>query len=125
MRENAGAMKSSPSGSPALNTDVLVVGAGPAGSATAAWAARAGLDVTLVDAETGLTTSRVTLGKPIEACVVSADALRASPPKGAPRPLAEQIAEVVGAPDPELAPLRRALAKLGEGAAGSPSARPE
>ncbi len=39
--------------SPALaDTDVLVVGAGPAGSATAAWAARAGLDVTLVDAET-------------------------------------------------------------------------
>jgi len=52
MRENAVAMKSSPSGSPALDTDVLVVGAGPAGSATAAWAARAGLDVTLVDAET-------------------------------------------------------------------------
>jgi geranylgeranyl reductase family protein len=37
--------------SPATDTDVLVVGAGPAGSATAAWAARAGLDVTLVDAE--------------------------------------------------------------------------
>ena len=35
-----------------LSTDVLVVGAGPAGSATAAWAARHGLDVTLVDAET-------------------------------------------------------------------------
>lgn len=34
------------------STDVLVVGAGPAGSATAAWAARSGLDVTLVDAET-------------------------------------------------------------------------
>ena len=34
-----------------LTTDVLVVGAGPAGSATAAWAARAGLDVLLVDAE--------------------------------------------------------------------------
>jgi geranylgeranyl reductase family protein len=33
-------------------TDVLVVGAGPAGSSTAAWAARAGLDVVLVDAET-------------------------------------------------------------------------
>jgi geranylgeranyl reductase family protein len=32
------------------STDVLVVGAGPAGSATAAWAARLGLDVTLVDA---------------------------------------------------------------------------
>lgn len=31
-------------------TDVLVVGAGPAGSAAAAWAARAGADVTLVDA---------------------------------------------------------------------------
>ena len=31
-------------------TDVLVVGAGPAGSATAAWAARAGLDTLLVDA---------------------------------------------------------------------------
>jgi menaquinone-9 beta-reductase len=31
-------------------TDVLVVGAGPAGSAAAAWAARAGLDVTLTDA---------------------------------------------------------------------------
>lgn len=31
-------------------TDVLVVGAGPAGSSAAAWAARAGLDVTLIDA---------------------------------------------------------------------------
>jgi geranylgeranyl reductase family protein len=33
-----------------LQTDVLVVGAGPAGSAAAAWAARAGLDVVLADA---------------------------------------------------------------------------
>ena len=33
------------------DTDVLIVGAGPAGSAAATWAARAGLDVTLVDAE--------------------------------------------------------------------------
>ena len=33
-------------------TDVLVVGAGPAGSAAAAWCARAGLNVLLVDAET-------------------------------------------------------------------------
>ena len=33
-----------------LQTDVLVVGAGPAGSAAAAWAARAGLEVLLVDA---------------------------------------------------------------------------
>lgn len=32
------------------STDLLVVGAGPAGSAAAAWAARAGLDVLLVDA---------------------------------------------------------------------------
>ncbi|HEY0888210.1 MAG TPA: geranylgeranyl reductase family protein [Nocardioides sp.] len=32
------------------STDVLVVGAGPAGSAAATWAARAGLDVLLVDA---------------------------------------------------------------------------
>jgi geranylgeranyl reductase family protein len=32
------------------STDVLVVGAGPAGSAAAAWAARAGLDTVLVDA---------------------------------------------------------------------------
>ena len=31
-------------------TDVLVVGAGPAGSATAAWAARLGMDVLLTDA---------------------------------------------------------------------------
>ena len=37
---------------PVTVTDVLVVGAGPAGSATAAWAARHGLDVLLVDAET-------------------------------------------------------------------------
>lgn len=35
-----------------LETDVLVVGAGPAGSATAAWTARSGLDTLLVDAET-------------------------------------------------------------------------
>jgi geranylgeranyl reductase family protein len=34
------------------STDVLVVGAGPAGSAAAAWAARHGLDVVLADAET-------------------------------------------------------------------------
>ncbi|MFB9312867.1 geranylgeranyl reductase family protein [Nocardioides plantarum] len=33
-----------------LETDVLVVGAGPAGSAAAAWAARAGLDTVLTDA---------------------------------------------------------------------------
>ena len=33
-----------------MRTDVLVVGAGPAGSAAAAWAARAGLDVVLADA---------------------------------------------------------------------------
>ncbi len=33
-----------------LETDVLVVGAGPAGSAAAAWAARAGYDVVLADA---------------------------------------------------------------------------
>src|SRR5215210_3893267 len=33
-----------------IRTDVLVVGAGPAGSAAAAWAARAGLDTLLVDA---------------------------------------------------------------------------
>ena len=36
----------------ATDTDVLVVGAGPAGSSAAAWAARQGLDVTLLDAET-------------------------------------------------------------------------
>jgi geranylgeranyl reductase family protein len=35
---------------PSVHTDVLVVGAGPAGSAAAAWAARAGHDVVLVDA---------------------------------------------------------------------------
>lgn len=34
------------------STDVLIVGAGPAGSAAAAWAAREGLDVLLADAET-------------------------------------------------------------------------
>lgn len=37
-------------GTPALSTDLLVVGAGPAGAATAAWAARAGIDVVLADA---------------------------------------------------------------------------
>lgn len=38
--------------SPPQRTDVLVVGAGPAGSAAAAWAARSGLDVVLADAAT-------------------------------------------------------------------------
>src|SRR3954452_11042821 len=35
---------------PPARTDVLVVGAGPAGSAAAAWAARSGRDTVLVDA---------------------------------------------------------------------------
>lgn len=35
---------------PVLSTDLLVVGAGPAGSSAAAWAARAGIDVVLADA---------------------------------------------------------------------------
>ncbi len=34
-----------------LSTDVLVIGAGPAGSSTAAWCARHGIDVLLVDAQ--------------------------------------------------------------------------
>ena len=33
------------------SADILVVGAGPAGSAAAAWCARAGLDTVLLDAE--------------------------------------------------------------------------
>ncbi|MFZ2649064.1 MAG: NAD(P)/FAD-dependent oxidoreductase [Burkholderiaceae bacterium] len=37
---------------PPRSCDVLVVGAGPAGSACAAWLARAGVSVTLVDAQT-------------------------------------------------------------------------
>jgi flavin-dependent dehydrogenase len=36
-------------GQPDMWADLLVVGAGPAGAATAAWAARAGMDVLLVD----------------------------------------------------------------------------
>src|SRR4051795_7190538 len=42
-------MASDPSPVPG-STDVLVVGAGPAGAAAAAWAARQGLDVVLADA---------------------------------------------------------------------------
>lgn len=45
--ENAGVTSTAPA--PA-RTDVLVVGAGPAGSAAAAWAARSGRDTVLVDA---------------------------------------------------------------------------
>jgi len=44
------AMASHAGGSAPIRTDVLVVGAGPAGSAAAAWAAQAGLDVVLADA---------------------------------------------------------------------------
>ena len=35
-----------------INTDVLVVGAGPAGSSAAAWSARAGKEVTIIDSAT-------------------------------------------------------------------------
>ncbi|HVH23705.1 MAG TPA: geranylgeranyl reductase family protein [Pseudonocardia sp.] len=41
-----------PAGSPVHTTDVLVVGAGPAGAAAAAWAARLGREVLLADAAT-------------------------------------------------------------------------
>lgn len=41
---------STPPQPPPTSTDVLVVGAGPAGSSAAAWAARSGRDVVLVDA---------------------------------------------------------------------------
>ncbi len=41
-----------PSATIPATTDVLIVGAGPAGSAAAAWAARAGLDVVLADSAT-------------------------------------------------------------------------
>ncbi|OZC97726.1 FAD-linked oxidoreductase [Rhodococcus sp. 06-235-1A] len=41
---------STPLPTPPTSTDVLVVGAGPAGSSAAAWAARSGRDVVLVDA---------------------------------------------------------------------------
>ena len=45
------AAEQSPAGSPLPTaTDVLVIGAGPAGSSAAAWAARAGRDVVLADA---------------------------------------------------------------------------
>ncbi len=43
-------MSSDPASPLPTRTDVLVVGAGPAGSAAAAWAARHGLDVVLADA---------------------------------------------------------------------------
>ncbi len=43
-------MTSTDPASAPVRTDVLVVGAGPAGSAAAAWAARGGLDVVLADA---------------------------------------------------------------------------
>lgn len=43
---------SAPLAPPPTSTDVLVVGAGPAGSAAAAWAARRGLDVVLADRAT-------------------------------------------------------------------------
>ena len=38
-----------PAGQPTNSTDVVVIGAGPAGSSAAAWAARAGRDVLVVD----------------------------------------------------------------------------
>lgn len=50
---NPGADPSTPHAAPAtqLSTDLLVVGAGPAGAAAAAWAARNGIDTLLIDAE--------------------------------------------------------------------------
>ncbi|MDO9380276.1 MAG: geranylgeranyl reductase family protein [Nocardioidaceae bacterium] len=43
-------MTDAPAAPPPTSTDLLVVGAGPAGAATAAWAARHGIEVVLADA---------------------------------------------------------------------------
>jgi outer membrane protein assembly factor BamB len=63
--------------------------------------------VTFLDGRTGGVAGRVTLPRPVDACLVQADALTKPAAPGA--PLADQLAEVVKRPDADLAPLRPAL----------------
>ena len=64
--------------------------------------------VTFLDARSGGVAGRTSLGKPIDACLVQADAL-ALPPAPNAVPLAEQLTRVLGITAPELAPVQRVL----------------
>lgn len=74
--------------------------------------------VTLLEATRGAVAGGVSLGRPIDACVVQADGLAAPPraaPDAAPEPLPKQLERVVTMPEAELMAIQRVL--LGELAA--------
>ena len=66
--------------------------------------------ITFLDAQTGATAGRASLGKPVDACLVQADGFSAT--KSEPRPLRDQIADVIRLQYEEAAPVQRFL--LGE-----------
>lgn len=75
--------------------------------------------VTLLEASRGAVVGAVSLGRPIDTCVVQADGLaaprRTAAPAGEPEPLAKQLERVVTMPEAELMAIQRVL--LGELAA--------
>jgi outer membrane protein assembly factor BamB len=64
--------------------------------------------IAFLDAETGGVARRVSLGRPVDACIVQADAL-VVPPAPREAPLAVQVERILKIPAPELAPIQRAL----------------
>ncbi len=77
--------------------------------------------VTLLDAASGAVAGRVSLGKPVDTCLVQADGLMVLPARNA-APLGDQLELALRRREPELAPvqqtLRRELSRLEEGKAG-------
>ncbi len=66
-------------------------------------------NVIVLDAKTGLESSRSSLGEPIRSCSIGVASFRAPPPSSSPPPLVDQIVAAIKTKDPSLATAQRLL----------------